>query len=76
MNGTKIYILGDTSKIPEMADFAKENITYALLPIDGVYNMGPEEASECASIIGAKYDIPIHTCPFPAQFNALEKVCF
>jgi L-ascorbate metabolism protein UlaG (beta-lactamase superfamily) len=63
MDGTKIYIPGDTSKIPEMADFAKENITYAFFPIDGVYNMGPEEASECAAIIGAKYDIPIHTCP-------------
>lgn len=39
---------------------ANEIIDYALLPIDGVYNMGPEEASECAKIISAKHCIPIH----------------
>jgi len=63
MGNIKIYFPGDTSKIKEMEDLSKENITYAFFPIDGVYNMGPQEASECAAIIGAKYDIPIHTCP-------------
>ncbi|NPV80577.1 MAG: MBL fold metallo-hydrolase [Firmicutes bacterium] len=62
-DGIKLYHAGDTSKIKEMADLASENIAYALLPMDGVYNMGPEEASECAGLIKAKYYIPIHTGP-------------
>ena len=60
-DGIKLYHAGDTSKIKEMEDFPSKNITYALLPMDGVYNMGPEEASEVAKIIKAKYYIPIHT---------------
>jgi L-ascorbate metabolism protein UlaG (beta-lactamase superfamily) len=57
----KIYAAGDTSKTKYMSDrLANETIDYALLPIDGVYNMGPEEASKCAEIIGAKHCIPIH----------------
>ena len=62
-DGIKLYHAGDTSKIKEMADLASENLTYALLPMDGVYNMGPEEATECAELIKAKYYIPIHTGP-------------
>lgn len=62
-DGIRLYHAGDTSKISEMEELSKLNITYALLPIDGVYNMGPEEAAEAAKIIGAKYNIPIHTGP-------------
>lgn len=62
-DGIKLYHAGDTSKIKEMADLADKNITYALLPMDAVYNMGPEEAAECAGIIKAKHYIPIHTGP-------------
>ena len=57
----KIYAAGDTSQTEYMSDrLANEAIDYALLPTDGVYNMGPEEASVCAKIIGAKHSIPIH----------------
>lgn len=38
---------------------SKEAIDYALLPIDGFYNMDPQEASVCAAVIGA-----VHTIPF------------
>lgn len=62
-DGIKLYHAGDTSKIKEMAELPSKNITYALLPIDGTYNMGPEEATEVANIIKAKYYIPIHTGP-------------
>jgi len=62
-DGIKLYHAGDTSRINEMKELANMNITYALLPMDGVYNMGPEEAAECAKIINAKYNIPIHTGP-------------
>lgn len=58
-----LYIAGDTSKIPEMADLASRNIDYAFMPIDGFYNMGVEEAAECAKIIAAKHYIPIHSSP-------------
>ena len=58
----KIYAAGDTSQTDYMfKKLAKISIDYALLPVDGVYNMDPEGASECAKIIGAKRTIPIHT---------------
>lgn len=60
-DGIKLYHAGDTSKIKEMDSFASKNLDYALLPIDGVYNMDPIEAMECAKIINAKHNIPIHS---------------
>lgn len=59
-DGVTIYIAGDTSKIPEMADLKTRNIDYAFFPIDGKYNMGPAEAMECAAMVGAKHNTPIH----------------
>ncbi|MDD5936808.1 MAG: MBL fold metallo-hydrolase, partial [Clostridiales bacterium] len=59
-DGIKLYHPGDTSKIDEMKDLTELNLTYALYPTDGEYNMGPEEATECANIVGAKHNIPIH----------------
>lgn len=64
LDGVKIYAAGDTSKTDYMTDvLSKEAVDYAILPIDGVYNMGPEEASECAKIIAAKHSIPVHMKP-------------
>jgi L-ascorbate metabolism protein UlaG (beta-lactamase superfamily) len=62
-DGIKLYHAGDTGKITEMADLAGQDITYALLPMDGIYTMTPEEATQAAAMIHAKYDIPIHTMP-------------
>lgn len=80
-DGIKLYHAGDTSKIMEMNQLLGQSITYALLPMDGVYNMGPEEASEAAKLIGAKYNIPIHTGPNGvfnekniAKFNVGNKI--
>jgi L-ascorbate metabolism protein UlaG (beta-lactamase superfamily) len=39
------------------------HLDWAILPIDGIYNMGPEEAAACARIIGAKHTIPVHMKP-------------
>lgn len=62
--GITIYAAGDTSKNDYMEEcLADMDIDWALLPIDGVYNMGIDEAVECANIIGAKYTIPIHMVP-------------
>lgn len=63
VDGIKIYHAGDTSKTEQMYKLRDINLDYALLPMDGFYNMDVKEASECASVIGAKHSIPIHTAP-------------
>ena len=63
VDGIKIYAAGDTSKTEDMKTFAARNLDYALLPCDGIYNMGLDEAAECAALIGAKINIPIHMKP-------------
>jgi len=62
-DGIRLYAAGDTSKTEEMKELAKLNLDYALLPIDGIYNMDAAEASICADIIGAKHAIPVHMKP-------------
>jgi len=63
VDGVKIYACGDTSKTKQMETFAEINLDYALFCGDGVYNMNPEEAAECAEVIGAKNNIIIHLTP-------------
>ena len=63
-DNTKIYASGDTSTTEEMKTLLPSyKLDYALLPIDGVYNMDSVEASKCAEIIGVKHSIPIHMKP-------------
>ncbi len=59
-DGVKLYFSGDTSKTEQMEEMADMEIDYAFLCTDGYYNMGPEEAAECAELIGAKHNIPYH----------------
>ena len=61
--GKKIYAAGDTSKYDRMRELKLFHIDLALLPTDGFFNMGPEEAAECAELCGAKQAVPIHTKP-------------
>ena len=68
-DGITLYHAGDTSKIDSMVDLADKNITYAMYPIDGRYNMGPAEATECASLVKATYNIPMHTSSDLQTFN-------
>lgn len=68
-DGIKLYHSGDTGQISEMADLASENLTYALLTMDGIYTMTPEQATSAAAVINAKYDIPIHTMPPPDTYK-------
>jgi L-ascorbate metabolism protein UlaG (beta-lactamase superfamily) len=60
-NGIVLYHSGDTSYLPEMASWGSYGITYALMPCDGYYNMGPEETAKCAAAMKAKAIIPIHS---------------
>lgn len=59
----KIYASGDTSKTEQMNTFADKKLDYAVLCGDGIYNMNPEEAAECAKLIGAKHNIIVHVKP-------------
>ena len=63
VDGLKLYFSGDTSKTEQMASFVDMNLDYAFLCCDGFYNMGLEEASECASLINAKQNVPVHVKP-------------
>jgi hypothetical protein len=68
-NGIRLYHAGDTGKIDEMADLAARDLTYALLPMDGIYTMSPEEATQAAAMIDAKYYVPIHTMGTPDTYS-------
>jgi L-ascorbate metabolism protein UlaG (beta-lactamase superfamily) len=62
-NGVSVYHAGDTSYIPEMASLAALKVDYALLPTDGYWNMGGEEARRCADAVMARHAIAIHSSP-------------
>ena len=62
-DGIKIYFAGDTSTTEEMTDLGMSGINYALLPIDGKYNMDSEEGAVCSEIINADHTIPYHMLP-------------
>jgi len=63
VDGIKLYFSGDTSKTKSMETFAAKKIDYSFFPCDGFYNMDPDEAAECAKLIGARVNIPIHLKP-------------
>ena len=63
VDGIKVYLAGDTSKTKAMESFAEKKLDYALLPGDGFYTMNTEEMAECAGLIGARVNIPIHLKP-------------
>ena len=63
VDGVKVYVAGDTDYMPFMDRLDQKEIDYALLPIDGIYNMGPEEATRVANIIKPKHLIPYHMKP-------------
>lgn len=63
VDGVKLYHAGDTSETDAMGEMVWMKLDYALLPIDGVYNMDPVNASICAARIGARHSIPMHMKP-------------
>ena len=81
VDGLKLYFSCDTSTTPQMAEFAERNLDYAFLCADGFYNMNLDEAAECAKIIGAKHNVPVHLKPgelfdkdMAEQFNGPNKM--
>ena len=73
IDGFKIYASGDTSKTAQMDSFAALKLDYALFPGDGIFNMGLDEAAECARVIGAKRNILIHLKPGESVRNKFKK---
>ena len=57
VSGERIYIAGDTDRIPEMKAFKAD---IALLPVSGTYVMTAEEAIQAALDIKPKIAIPMH----------------
>lgn len=52
-----------------MAALAARKVDYAFFPIDGQYNMGPQEAMACAAMVCARHNTAIHWFNAdPAQF--------
>lgn len=62
-DGITVYHAGDTSFIPEMQELASASIDYALLPTDGQWNMGGEEAGKCSDAIKPRFVAAIHSSP-------------
>lgn len=60
VDGVTVYHSGDTSFVEETKGIAEKDIDYALYTVNGVYTMGPEEATQMADSIGARVNIPIH----------------
>lgn len=68
-NGIRVYHTGDTGLINEMSALESRSITYALIPMDGVYTMSPEGAIIAAGRIKASHNIPMHTMPPPDSYS-------
>lgn len=68
VDGAALYHGGDTSSVPGMDALAPRKLDWALLPVDGIYNMGPREAAACARRIGARHAVPIHTGTNATQY--------
>lgn len=56
-NGKRIYLAGDTDRIPEMKNYRAD---VALLPVSGTYVMTAEEAVEAALDIKPEIAVPMH----------------
>lgn len=74
-NGITLYHSGDTSYFEEMSTWPSYKIDYALLCMDGYYNMAPEEALKVAEAIAPKWVIPMHTDK-AADYNATNADAF
>ena len=72
-DGVKVYASGDTSKTAQMETLAGRGLDYALFPGDGLFNMGPDEAAECAELVGARHNILIHLKPGESYRKKAEK---
>jgi len=61
------YHAGDTCFFSDMALIGEQfKLRIAMLPIDGVFNMSPEDAARAAQVLNAQSVLPIHHSTLPA----------
>jgi len=74
-NGFTIYHSGDTSLMGDMkyviGDYYKPDM--AILPIGGVFTMGPKEAAFACKLITPRYVIPEHYATFPVLTQSADE---
>jgi L-ascorbate metabolism protein UlaG (beta-lactamase superfamily) len=74
-NGFKVYHSGDTALMGDMkniiGDFYKPDL--AILPIGGVFTMGPREAAFAVKLIQPRYAIPEHFGTFPVLVQSADE---
>ena len=75
IDGVSFLASGDTSMTDDMRSgkLAALGLDWAVLPADGVYNMGVEEASECAKLIDARHTVPVHMVPMHSPEGATDE---
>ena len=73
IDGVKLYFCGDTSKTKQMSEMAARSLDYVFLCADGYYNMTLQDAAECAELIGAKHNVPVHLKPGELYDRALAE---
>jgi len=73
-NGFKIYHSGDTGLMADMelviGNFYEPDL--AILPIGGVFTMGPKEAAYACKLIRPRYAIPEHYGTFPVLVQTAD----
>lgn len=74
-NGFKVYHSGDTSLMSDMkhviGDYYKPDLV--ILPIGGVFTMGPKEAAFAVKLINPGYAIPEHFGTFPVLVQSADE---
>jgi len=65
------YAAGDTDYVPELQGLQAD---VAFLPIDGMYNMTPQEAAQMANALSPKIAVPYHYDNFITEDKATEFV--
>ncbi len=73
-DGISVYHAADCDFTENKYYLREKNIDYALYTVNDVYTMGPEEATEMANYINARFNIPIHGDDdnYPKQRNAFH----
>ena len=70
LEGKRIYLAGDTDRIPEMKNFRCD---IALLPVSGTYVMTAEEAAKAAEDINPEVAVPMHYASIVGTEDDAEK---
>jgi L-ascorbate metabolism protein UlaG (beta-lactamase superfamily) len=74
-NNFKIYHAGDTALFGDMkiiGEFYKPDV--ALLPIGGLYTIGPSEAAYACKLLKPKYIVGMHYGTFPVLTGSPEEL--